>query len=233
MARIRHSRGELLFRRPLPLWKRAVDVIGAGAGIILFAPLFLAIAVLIKLVSPGPVFFKQRRVGAGGESFLVWKFRTMKHKADTSAHQQHVAALIRASADGSRPRVAMRKLERDPRIIRFGNFLRKSCLDELPQLFNVFLGEMSLVGPRPATEYEVQEYDPWHKARLDATPGMTGLWQVSGKNRLTFHQMVSLDIRYARECSPLLDVKIFLKTIPAILMQLRETTPRREERALC
>jgi lipopolysaccharide/colanic/teichoic acid biosynthesis glycosyltransferase len=177
----------------------------------------LIIAVYIKLVSPGPVFFRQERIGYLKKQFPLWKFRSMEVDADASVHREHLAGLIRASAGQGRGTVVLKKIENDPRVIRFGGILRKSCLDELPQLFNVFLGDMSLVGPRPAIPYEVDEYLFWHNGRFDTVPGMTGLWQVSGKNNLTFAQMVSLDILYSRLLSPWLDLKILVKTGPAVL----------------
>jgi lipopolysaccharide/colanic/teichoic acid biosynthesis glycosyltransferase len=151
------------------------------------------------------------------------KFRTMKPNADTSKHQEHLARLIREEgSNGSGKKApAMVKLEDDPQIIPCGRFIRALCIDELPQLINVLRGEMSLVGPRPPIPYEAQEYSGWHKQRFDVVPGMTGLWQVSGKNDLSFNQMVRLDINYANSVSPLQDTKILLNTLPAIANQVR------------
>jgi lipopolysaccharide/colanic/teichoic acid biosynthesis glycosyltransferase len=207
----------------IPRWKRLMDMAGACLGLIVCAPLFLLIAVYIKTVSPGPVFFRQERIGLGGKPFVFWKFRTMKVDVDTTAHQQLLAELIKGgghSKGGDKP---MTKLDHDPQIIPFGKILRKTCIDELPQLINVLLGDMSLIGPRPPIRYEVDNYDRWHQARLATTPGMTGLWQVSGKNKLTFREMVRLDIRYLRKRSMWQDLKIFFLTPRAIFSQMKDT----------
>ena len=201
----------------IPTWKRALDIVGALLGFVLILPLFLLIAVFIKIVSPGPVFFKQERVGYLGKLFTCWKFRTMRVNADTSAHQQHLSKLI-----GSEKPMTKLDLEDDSRIIPLGECLRQLGLDELPQLINVVRGEMSLIGPRPCIPYEAREYLPWQRKRLDTTPGLTGLWQVSGKNRTTFNEMMRFDVTYARKVSFWLDVKIFLKTLPAILNQIAD-----------
>lgn len=216
---------------PLPLWKRAVDILGSVMGLVLLSPVFLAAAVLVKSVSKGPVFFRQERVGHRGRTFRLWKFRTYEHNVDTTHHERYVKNLINAARDSQGgPQSSMRKLDKAPGIIPFGNVLRKTCIDEIPQLINVFLGEMSLVGPRPSIRYEVQQYADWHKGRLHAIPGMTGLWQVSGKNRLTFNEMVRLDIRYARGKSLWLDMRILLKTPVAIAMQIVDSL---RERTFC
>ena len=173
--------------------------------LLLVSPLMLVTAVFIKLTSPGPVFFKQERVGLMGEVFVMYKFRTMEVKADTGMHQDHITDLI----NNGQPMV---KIDDHHRLIPCGKILRRLFIDELPQLINVIQGDMSLVGPRPAIPYEVQAYAEWHRKRLLAFPGMTGLWQVSGKNRLTFEQMVWLDIQYAKQCSFWLDLKILCKT---------------------
>ena len=165
----------------------------------------LAIALLIRLVSPGPALFRQVRVGRSGALFTLVKFRTMAAGSDPSAHRRHLDELIRSG----RP---MTKLEDDPRVFLLGRLLRRTYLDELPQLVNVLRGEMSLVGPRPCLPYEAAVYARWHSRRFDRAPGMTGLWQVSGKNALSFAEMVRLDIAYARRLSPWLDVKILLRT---------------------
>ena len=210
---------EPFFVRRIPLWKRTLDIFGSFFGLIILSPLFLAIAVFIKIVSPGPVFFKQTRIGYGAKEFNFWKFRTMKVNADTSCHQAHLCELINEEEeDCEESEKPMTKLDIDnPNIIRFGHFLRSSCLDELPQLINVLTGDMSLVGPRPPIPYEVEQYLIWHKNRFDGLPGMTGLWQVSGKNRLTFKEMIRLDIQYERQMSLLTDIKILLMTPFAIL----------------
>jgi lipopolysaccharide/colanic/teichoic acid biosynthesis glycosyltransferase len=214
---------EPFFVRRIPAWKRTLDISGSFMGLIILSPLFLVIAVLIKIVSPGPVFFKQTRIGYGAKEFNFWKFRTMKVNADTTTHQKYLSELINDDNDeGEAPDKPMIKQDNDnPNIIPFGRFLRHSCLDELPQLYNVLLGDMSLVGPRPPIPYEVEEYLIWHKGRFDGLPGMTGLWQVSGKNRLSFKEMIRLDIQYERQMSPLTDLKILLMTPFAILNEYK------------
>lgn len=203
--------------------KRLMDVSIAGIMLVLLTPLFLAVAALIKIVSRGPVFFRQERIGFMGRPFRMWKFRTMKVNADSSAHRRYLAELIQSDASpDDRSGKAMRKIANDPRIIPLGNLLRKCCIDELPQLFNVLKGQMSLIGPRPPIPYEVEEYQHWHRGRFDTIPGMTGLWQVNGKNRTTFKQMVRYDITYARHMSLWMDVKILAGTIPAIVSQIKQ-----------
>ena len=159
--------------------------------------------------------FKQERIGCNGKPFTFWKFRTMAHNLDTTKHQRYLATLINESDD--KP---MAKIDNELQLIPFGKLLRKSCLDELPQLYNVLRGEMSLVGPRPPIPYEVIEYKPWHKRRLNTIPGMTGLWQVSGKNRLSFLEMVRLDIRYTKHINVLSEIKILLMTPISIIAQV-------------
>ena len=210
----------LIFRR-IPVWKRTMDIIGSLVGLIIFSPLFLIISLMIKIVSPGAVFFRQERAGLGGEQFSVLKFRTMKMNADTSAHQQYLSGLISGHVEDEVSDKPMTKLDDDDsQIIFSGKILRKSYLDELPQLINVLWGDMSLVGPRPPIPYEVAEYRQWHIGRLECRPGMTGLWQISGKNRLSFVEMVRLDIRYARNLSFLADLKILLITPVVIISEL-------------
>jgi lipopolysaccharide/colanic/teichoic acid biosynthesis glycosyltransferase len=201
-----------VFTGKVPLWKSCFDVAGALTLIVLLSPLFLLMAVYIKAVSPGKVFFRQKRVGFGGRIFTFIKFRTMHENSDPGVHREYLKDLIKSG----RP---MEKLDgdRDNRIIPRGKVIRKLCLDELPQLFNVLRREMSLVGPRPCIPYEAEEYLRWHAHRFDALPGMTGLWQVSGKNKLSFEKMIRLDISYANRMSPLLDLKILLMTGPAIM----------------
>ena len=212
-----------LRRTKAPLWQRLLDVVGSLAGLVMLSPVFLVVALLIKVTSPGSVFFKQIRIGEGGRPFVIWKFRTMRHNADRNVHRQYVSALIRSARHdcGQVPK-PMTKLDDDPQISPVGRVLRKACIDELPQLINVLRGEMSLVGPRPAIPYEVHQYEAWQKERLNAMPGMTGLWQVSGKNRLTFDQMVRLDIRYSREKSFWLNIGILCRTPMAILRQIKD-----------
>ena len=208
--------------RKMPTWKRSMDIIGSLLALIIFSPLFILIAALIKIVSPGPIFFKQERMGYGGKKFTFLKFRSMKVNSDASFHQKYYRQLITDDKGRCSP---MAKLDgSNPHIIPFGKLLRKTYLDELPQLINVLRGEMSLVGPRPPIPYEVSEYINWHNGRFDAIPGMTGLWQVSGKNKLTFQEMVRLDISYSRNLSFLSDLKILLLTPLAILSDLIEST---------
>ncbi|TFH31917.1 MAG: sugar transferase [Deltaproteobacteria bacterium] len=205
----------VLFR--IPLWKRAIDILGSLVAILLLSPLLLVVALLIKIVSPGPALFWQKRVGYLGRVFTMWKFRTMHVNTDTTLHQNYLRELIRNEKE-------MTKLDhiRDPRIIPFGGILRATGIDELPQLINVLLGDMSLVGPRPCLPYEAYEYHSWQMRRFDAVPGLTGMWQVSGKNRTTVKEMMRLDIGYARKRAFLLDVMIVLKTIPAIVVQVAD-----------
>jgi len=201
----------------VPLWKRGLDlgtILVFSPGILLVAS---AIALFIKLGSKGPVLFKQRRVGHKGRHFTCYKFRTMRPGAETTIHKTHVEDLIASNKP-------MAKLDngKDPRLIPGGRLLRASGLDELPQLLNVIRGEMSLVGPRPCIPYECEKYEPWHWRRFDAVPGLTGLWQVNGKNRTTFDEMVKLDIKYALTQSLWRDLTIMLATPLAIWTQFRE-----------
>ena len=208
----------------MPVYKRVMDITGSLIGIIILSPLLLMVALIIKITSRGPVFFKQERVGCLGKRFRMWKFRTMKVDADQTQHQKYLTELIKSGAEGfDNNGKSMKKLEHDSRVIPFGNFLRKTAIDELPQLFNVLKGEMSLIGPRPPIPYEVKEYYRWHYGRFDTVPGMTGLWQVSGKNRTTFKEMVRFDITYARQMSWRLDARILAGTIPAIITQIKDT----------
>ena len=201
----------------VPLWKRCLDLFCLLLAAPTILPLMVFNGAFIKTVSPGPVFFKQERIGFRGRKFLCLKFRSMKPNADTKVHQSHLKDLIQSDT----PMIKM-DASGDPRLIPFGSILRSSGLDELPQLINVFKGEMSLVGPRPCTPYEFEQYQPWHKQRLRVLPGLTGLWQVSGKNRTTFSEMVNLDIYYADHCSPWLDLSIMFKTFPVLFGQVQE-----------
>ncbi len=202
------------------VWKRAFDIMFSMVALIILSPLFLFVSMLIKVVSKGPVFFKQKRVGYNGKTFIMWKFRTMEVNTDVTKHKRYLIKLINDAKNTTSAEKPMIKLNNCSEWIRFGWVIRKMCIDELPQLINVLCGNMSLVGPRPALSYEVEEYLPWHYRRFDVIPGMTGLWQVSGKNRLSFNEMVRLDIRYSREVSFWLDVKILLKTPFAIIFQI-------------
>jgi len=207
-----------LFREPLSngarILKRTFDLIFAALAILLLLPLWLLIAIVIKLDSKGPVFYTQERVGMDGRLFLLYKFRTMKANADAELHREYQRAFIagRAEANLGNDSKPTYKLLADPRITRIGKILRRTSLDEVPQLLNVLSGDMSLVGPRPPIPYEVEAYELWHRKRLDMKPGLTGLWQVSGRNRLPFEEMVRLDLFYIENWSLLLDLKIILRT---------------------
>jgi exopolysaccharide biosynthesis polyprenyl glycosylphosphotransferase len=203
------------------LLKRLVDVIGAVVGLLIAAPVMLIIAIVIKFDSGGAALFGQERIGIGGRRFRVLKFRTMYHGVPDTAHRELVTKMLRgeeasAAQIGSDGQPAF-KLTNDARITRVGRWLRRRSLDELPQLINVLRGEMSLVGPRPPLAYEFEQYEHWQFHRLQVRPGMTGLWQVSGRNRLSYRQMCELDLDYVRDWSLWLDVKILLKTIPVVL----------------
>jgi len=220
-------------RKFFRVMKRIMDVAGSLVAIILFAPVFLIIAVAIKATSKGPVLFRQRRIGQYGKSFVFLKFRSMYVNNDAAAHKEYVRQLIAGKAprqpantdndhgngDRNGNDGGVFKLTSDPRITGVGKFLRKTSLDELPQFINVLRGEMSLVGPRPPVPYEVEAYDVWHRSRLlEAKPGITGLWQVNGRSRVKFDDMVRLDLQYARNWSPWMDIKILLRTPGAVLL---------------
>lgn len=191
------------------LVKRVVDVLAAAIALVLFAPLMLLIAIAIKLDSPGPIIFAQTRVGQGGRPFTLYKFRSMRQGAEEEREQ------LRQQTESTEITF---KLKNDPRCTRVGRIIRRTSLDELPQLFNVLRGEMSLVGPRPPIPSEVEQYEDWHRKRLEVKPGITGLWQVMGRSELSFEEMVMLDIYYIENWSLLLDFKILLRTIPTVLL---------------
>jgi len=199
--------------------KRCLDVTGSTALLAIISPLFLLIAVLVKVKSPGPVFFRQVRVGKFGKPFTMLKFRTMHANNDHAIHKEFVSQLIKGKTPTSNDGKATSfKIVNDPRVTAVGHVLRKTSLDELPQLWNVIRGDMSLVGPRPPLSYEVEQYKPWHYRRvLEAKPGITGLWQVSGRSRTTFDDMVRLDLRYAKNPSAWTDIKILLATPRAVI----------------
>lgn len=209
-------------RAALPPWKRALDL----ALVLLVAPIWLPLMILvmawIKATSPGPVFFRQRRVGYGGTEFFIFKFRTMKVNAETQCHESYFEHLMKANCP-------MVKLDAsgDPRLISCGGLLRASGLDELPQVFNILAGKMSLVGPRPCTPHEFARYTLQQRKRVNALPGLTGYWQVNGKNKTTFPKMIAMDICYIRNISPRLDLSIIFKTIPVLIRQVIETRQRR------
>src|SRR5579862_4643358 len=200
--------------------KRTIDIAGSLFALLLFSPLFVGIAVAIKLTSKGPILFKQPRLGRYGTKFTFLKFRSMYVKSDAKIHRDYVRQLIsakEATPQAYQPRDVY-KIKDDPRVTRIGKFIRKTSLDELPQFLNVLKGEMSLVGPRPPIPYEIESYDIWHRRRfLETKPGITGLWQVEGRSRVSFDEMVRLDLKYARIWSPWLDIKILLRTPMAVL----------------
>lgn len=193
------------------LWvKRLIDVAGGSFGVLMVSPVMLGVALMIKLSSKGPVFFKQVRAGRNGRKFVMYKFRSMVVDAEArKAELQHLNEM-------SGP---VFKIARDPRVTKIGAFIRKTSLDELPQLFNIVLGDMSLVGPRPPLPSEVDQYKPWQRRRLSVRPGLTGLWQVSGRNNVDFEEWMALDLRYIDTWSLWLDAKIILRTLPAVLMK--------------
>ncbi len=202
------------------LIKRLIDVVGSLLALVLLSPLFAVIAIAIRLTSKGPILFRQDRVGQYGQHFSFLKFRSMYFQNDARIHRDYVRRLIsgKAVTKGEEKSAAVYKLKNDPRITAVGRFLRKTSLDELPQFLNVLKGEMSMVGPRPPIPYEVEVYEIWHRRRfLEAKPGITGLWQVEGRSRTKFDEMVRLDLRYVKTWSPWLDIKILLRTPAAVL----------------
>jgi lipopolysaccharide/colanic/teichoic acid biosynthesis glycosyltransferase len=203
-------------RGAVPYWKRALGIACLLIAVPSLLPLMAIIAALIKITSKGRILYTQERVGLFGRTFTLYKFRTMIEGADTAAHEQHVASLI--ETDGP-----MTKLDAgDERLIPVGRLLRAAGLDELPQLINVAKGEMSLVGPRPCLPIEYKRFQPWQRERFHTLPGLTGLWQVSGKNRTTFNEMIEWDIKYNRTKSLWLDLKIMFMTIPAVMIEVKD-----------
>ena len=207
-------------------WKRPLDLLLIALSLPFWLPLLLLLAAWIKCVSPGPVVFRQERIGRGGARFMMFKFRSMKVDAASAPHVSHVTQLIQSDAP-------MTKLDRagDDRLIPLGALIRAAGLDELPQVFNVIRGEMSLVGPRPCTPYEFEHYQPRQRARVALAPGLTGYWQVNGKNRTTFSEMIEMDLFYARNASLMLDLAVLARTGPALLQELRGSAgaARREQ----
>lgn len=194
--------------------KRLLDIASAVTLIIISSPLLLACAAAIKRTSPGPALYRQKRLGRNGREFMLYKFRTMHDKADSEGiHRVFVAEFIK---NGSAKRTSY-KMKTDPRVTKIGQLLRRSSLDELPQLFNVLKGDMSLVGPRPPVPYELESYKSWHLKRLSVRPGMTGLWQVAGRSGVPFDEMVMLDLYYIENWSLWMDISLVLKTLPAVL----------------
>ena len=191
--------------------KRAMDVLLAAALLILTAPIWLAVAIAIAVSTQGPVLFRQQRIGLNGRPFTLLKFRTMHDGAPETAHEAFVASMITALPT-TLPANGVHKLQEDLRVTRVGAWIRRTSLDELPQLINVLRGEMSLVGPRPPLAYEVERYETWQRERLFVRPGITGLWQVSGRNRLTYIEMCQVDVEYVRSWSFLMDLRIIVRT---------------------
>jgi lipopolysaccharide/colanic/teichoic acid biosynthesis glycosyltransferase len=202
------------------LIKRVMDFVGSAAALIILSPACLVLAALIKLTSKGPVFFRQERVGQYGVPFVFLKFRSMQASTDATIHKEYVRNFIAGKAGNSGAKgneKIVYKITNDPRVTWIGKIMRRTSLDELPQFWNVLTGEMSLVGPRPPIPYEIEAYDIWHRRRLlEAKPGITGLWQVYGRSKTTFDEMVRLDLQYSRTWSPLLDLKILLQTPRAV-----------------
>jgi len=204
----------------VPGWKSALDITCILLALPIWLPLIILLMVVTRLASPGPIFYRQKRVGLGGKHFLIWKFRTMKVSAETESHERHLEELIRINCP-------MTKLDAygDPRLAPFGRILRASGLDELPQIFNVLCGEMSLVGPRPCLPNEFAHYQPWQRERVNGLPGLTGYWQVNGKNKTTFNEMIAMDLFYLKNLSFLMDLKILFKTCAVIAGQVFESRP--------
>ena len=211
-------RTDLQVTAPIPRWKRALDIICCIAALPALAICTLLAAILTTIASPGPILFRQDRIGYKGRRFKLYKFRTMHGSAATTSHQTHFSQLMCSN-------VPMQKLDSrgDSRIIPGGWILRASGFDELPQIINVLRGDMSIVGPRPSIPYEYEQYSDWQRERTNTQPGLTGLWQVSGKNRTTFDEMIRLDITYVQQKSLLMDVKIIAMTVPALCIQVADT----------
>lgn len=203
-----------------PQWqcvlKRAVDIAACMTVFLVFAPLFIFLALAVRLSSPGPVLFRQVRLGQDGKPFTFYKFRSMHHKNDEALHRDFARDFISGDMAETGDRTVF-KMVRDPRITPIGRFLRRSSLDELPQFWNVLKGEMSLVGPRPPISYELEHYQDWHKDRLKVKPGLTGLWQVSGRSTVGFDEMVMLDLYYIGHWNLKLDLKIMARTLPVMV----------------
>ena len=208
--------------KPSPYWlKRALDVVVSLAFLVLLSPVFAALAVVIKLTSPGPVFHRQTRVGRSIEPFEFFKFRSMVVDGDSSRHEEYVRSMIKGCAEPAakdEAGEAIYKMVDDPRITPVGRFIRKYSLDELPQFWNVLRGDMSLVGPRPPLPCEASEYDEWQRMRLAVPSGVTGVWQVAGRSRVSYDEMILLDLMYAQNMRLWVDIKLCLKTIPAVLL---------------
>jgi lipopolysaccharide/colanic/teichoic acid biosynthesis glycosyltransferase len=205
-------------RSGCPAWKRCLDLILLLLGTPVILPVMLLVGLVVKLVSKGPVFFRQERIGYRGKPFTVWKFRTMHANADPALHREHVGKLIANNLP-----LTKLDIKGDKRLIPLGAVLRASCLDEIPQLINVALGDMSLVGPRPCMDYEYNQLLPWHRQRFSSPPGMTGLWQVKRRSDTSFAQMMQMDLFYVANRSLWLDLVLLLQTPFAVLAQVWES----------
>jgi exopolysaccharide production protein ExoY len=214
-------------RTGIPTWKRCLDFLILVFGLPAVLPMMLIIGGLIKLVSRGPVFFKQERIGYQGRPFTCLKFRTMHVGADAAVHQQHVQRLM----NNNLPLTKL-DLKGDRRLIPFGSLIRASGLDELPQLINVLRGDMSVVGPRPCVRFEYEHLLPWHHHRFQTPPGLTGLWQISRRGGTSFTKMIELDIEYVVKKSPWMDVSIIFQTVPAVFSQITESLAARRARSI-
>jgi lipopolysaccharide/colanic/teichoic acid biosynthesis glycosyltransferase len=215
--------GAELFR--IPRWKRVLDLTCVFLALPIWLPLTILLMLWIKIASPGPVFYRQQRVGYRRDHFRIFKFRTMHVNAETRTHEEYFAHLMRAECP-------MTKLDDagDSRLIPGARFLRASGLDELPQIFNVLRGEMSLVGPRPCLPGEFERYEDWQQQRVNAPPGLTGYWQVNGKNNTTFQEMIAMDLFYARNMSIWLDLGVMVKTVPVLIRETLEAWNRYSSR---
>jgi lipopolysaccharide/colanic/teichoic acid biosynthesis glycosyltransferase len=199
--------------------KRAMDLLLASGMLLAFSPVMVVIALLIRLTSPGPVLFRQVRVGYWQSPFVMLKFRTMHQGIDDTIHRSYVTAMLTGQIASAEAERGIFKLTRDPRVTSIGSFLRRTSLDELPQLINVLRGQMSLVGPRPVLPWEGKLFEPWDRVRFAVRPGITGLWQVTGRNALMMQQALDLDVEYALRRTILLDLVILLRTIPSVLFR--------------
>jgi lipopolysaccharide/colanic/teichoic acid biosynthesis glycosyltransferase len=197
-----------LFVQPLPALKRSIDVLASGTALILAAPFLLLVALAVKVTSPGPIFYGQQRDGRGGRRFRIYKFRTMVVNAEA------IQAELRAKSEQDGPAF---KLKNDPRVTPIGRLLRRTCIDELPQLFNVLKGDMSIVGPRPMCSKEARHCSPWERRRLDVTPGLTCTWQVFGGTKVTFTEWMRMDLRYIRSRSLWTDLRLIVLTVPSVI----------------
>jgi lipopolysaccharide/colanic/teichoic acid biosynthesis glycosyltransferase len=208
-------------QKPFRILKRGMDIAGSGLALLLFSPVMLLVSALVKLSSEGPILYKQQRLGQFGQPFTFLKFRSMYVNNDRDIHREFMKGVISGEHDGKIEGAedVVYKMTDDPRITRIGKFMRRTSLDELPQFINVLRGDMSLVGPRPPIAYEFEEYDIWHRRRvLEIKPGITGLWQINGRSRVRFDDMVRLDLRYARTWSLWLDICILIQTPAAVLL---------------